>query len=1289
MGNKKEENVIYIIDDEYHILHFNQALRKRFPAVQKGDICYKVLCCEEEPCKECPMFHTDGDSQMFYNKFIQQWVEINVGRMDWPGCRDCYVLMVREITQSNKNLFYNLANISIYDELFELNLTKNLYKVLYHQEGKYLIPAEEGKLSELLREGVNRLIHPDDREAFLHFWDPKTLKGRIHGEKDNVLKGQFRMMKVGEEYCWVVHTMVPLGMSNSDDEIVMCFVQDVDEQRKRELSGMGDAQNAPDSFAGIYRGQSFFLKAQEFLRQERSRDFCLMAVDIEHFKLFNEWYGQEAGDRFLADIGRHLRLAQEESGGIVGYMGGDDFVILLPNEPQTLSRLQNQILGYVKQYGGNAGFLPSFGLYAIEDRNIPIRGMYDRAAIALSMVKGNYSRRFCWYDTKMKQRMEEDHRLLLEIQRALENGEFTFYAQPKCNMSTGKVMGLESLVRWIHPKRGLIPPGEFIPLLEQNGFITNLDLYIWELVCQRVREWIDKGYRALPISVNVSRVDIYSLDVPKTFKGLVEKYGLEPRLIEIEITESAYAEEYQMITGVVEELRKAGFTVLMDDFGSGYSSLNMLKDVNVDVLKIDMKFLEMNEQSAGKGMGILEAIINMARLIGLRLIAEGVEDQKQVDFLLDMGCVYGQGYYFYRPMPIETLASLLMDENNLDFSGIEARQVERLRLRDLLNDGVFSETMMNNILGGIAFYDVCDGNIELLRVNEQYYQVTGSNPVDLAQKSQNILNGTNGRDRESALELFYQAYKNPLNGAEGDVRLVREDGEIVWIHLRTFFIREQDGHRLYYGSISDVTEQKLRKEQNSADFGTPDQNEQELRLLRHKMDSIFRQANINSLDWDMEAQTLTITNVTRHGEVARQFRRAGRSQMVLHDFPNCILRNSYIVEEYRQEFLDFLELVKQNQMEPVSCELPFFTKSGQKVWLQLSGEILFDEGGRPVRAVGYYTDITEQKLEQKRRRDSKKALELLRLQAVYDFRVDLTGDTVTFGEKEEGSWEDVAGFRFEGTYTQLIHFLVQDIILPEFRTVFREFMNREKLLRCYQDGRRMECLDYQRQYQGEPRWMRAVVHLVSFEDSNHIFAYVFVMDIDEQKRQELQLTMLAETDVLTGMYNRQAAIPKIKEYLRNMGDGPAALVMFDLDNFKQANDVFGHAYGDSIISENARKLKNCFRGGDIVCRIGGDEFLVLCKNIREEDMNRKLSSILEAMTVTYQKEDQEIFFSVSAGYAMIPEQGREFDDLYQKADIALFTAKMSGKCSYKKYNPSMKSVRYELADREADIGHDI
>ena len=820
-NRSSEETSIYIIDRDYRLVHFNHALKRRFKDVHCGDVCYEKLCGEDRPCQGCPLNQDSDGAVMFYNKAIQQWVEVSSGNMDWPGLGPCRVILVREINEGNKNLFYNLTSISAYDELFELNFTRDSYKILYHQEGKYVIPAPEGTLSSMVQEVSEHMIHPEDARRFLEFWEPGRIASCLwdqHGS--HILKGEFRKRKVDGTWCWVVQIVVPILSGAKDEDIVMCFIQDIDEQKRREESlalGNKETEKGTDPITGLCRRPVFFRQSDAFLKHVNNpEDYCLMAIDIEHFKLFNDWYGQEAGDRLLAMIGELLNKTQSEEGGLAGYMGGDDFVILLPDTPAVLRKLQEEITRYMKEQGGTAGFLPAFGIYGIDGGGLAVSNMYDMAVIALSSVKGNYAQRVSRYDSRMKQKLEEDHRLLSEIQRALEHGEITFYAQPKCNMRTGKIVGLESLVRWNHPERGLIAPGVFIPLLENNGLVTKLDLYVWEEVCKNVRKWIDSGRKPVPISVNVSRMDIYTLNVTHVFQELISRYSLDPRLIEIEITESAYVEEYKVITAVVEELRSAGFTVLMDDFGSGYSSLNMLKDVNVDVLKIDMKFLDMDHESVDKGLGILEAITRMANIVGIRMIAEGVESKEQMELLQDMGCTYGQGYYFYHPMPIEVFEQILSDEANIDFRGIKARQIERIRLQELMSGDMVSDAMMNNILGAVAFYDLYDGRLELLRVNEQYCSVTRTTGMDLEEVRKTILDTIFEDDRDQVMEIFSRARQNPIKGAEGDLRSRRAHGTSMWMHLRVFFLREQDGHWLYYGAISDISQQKQREQQLEA-----------------------------------------------------------------------------------------------------------------------------------------------------------------------------------------------------------------------------------------------------------------------------------------------------------------------------------------------------------------------------------------------------------------------------------------------------------------------------------------
>ena len=686
---KRTETITYIVDESYRIQYMSKALMKQFSDFEPGEICYEKFRGREKPCRNCPLAHPNRKTDLFYNEDQGKWLKINAGEVEWPGTRNCHVILAKDIYEEDMDNLCRFVNMK--KEILE---RRNLGK------------TEKNKLT------------------------------------------------------------------------------------------------------GLFARIPFFTQTEAFLRvnETAAGKYCLVAIDIEHFKLFNEWYGQVAGDKLLREIGAHLNKMRQEFGGIAGYMGGDDFVIVLPNDEKVLENLKCRITGFVRAYGGHTGFLPAFGFYVIDDISLSASQMYDRAILAQETVKGNYAVRCAYYSSDMKTRLENNHVLLAEVQAGLERDEFIYYLQPKCNLNTGKIVGLESLVRWKHPEKGIVAPGYFIPVMESNGLITELDMKVWEQVCQTLQDWIKSGHKVIPISVNVSSVDIYAIDVVEHFKNLVRKYGLPPEYVELEITESAYVEEYKVITSVAEALRNAGFTVLMDDFGSGYSSLNMLKDVNVDVLKIDMKFLKMDENTMDKGMGILEAVTRMANIMGLRMIAEGVETEDQINYLLNMGCIYGQGYFFYKPLPVEEIKILLNDENNVDYRGIQARKIEHVRFKDLFQSELASDSILNNILGPIAIYDVYCDNVELLQVNDKYCLLVGQDPVDLAENVQ-VMEAIHPDDRKKMQNIFQRSFQRLAEGAEGTVRRRREDGQYIWINIKAFFLREQDGHKMFYGAVRDVSEE--------------------------------------------------------------------------------------------------------------------------------------------------------------------------------------------------------------------------------------------------------------------------------------------------------------------------------------------------------------------------------------------------------------------------------------------------------------------------------------------------
>ena len=292
-----------------------------------------------------------------------------------------------------------------------------------------------------------------------------------------------------------------------------------------------------------------------------------------------------------------------------------------------------------------------FGIYEIEDIDMSVPMMLDRTYIAIETIKGNLQEHFSYYNAALRDNLMQEQHLVGEFPIALTTGQFKMFLQPQVK-TDGTVHGAEALVRWIHPKRGILPPHEFIPIFEQKGLITQLDLFIWEQAAAKLSEWKKQGLSDYYISVNISPKDFLHVNIHKTFVELVKKYDIEPKNLKLEITESAIMLNLDIQLELINNLKNFGFQVEMDDFGSGYSSLNMLKDIPFDILKIDMEFLR-SKSNLERSYSILSSIIQLSKNLNMPVITEGVETEEQVKMLKKMGTDYYQGFYFDKPMPIE------------------------------------------------------------------------------------------------------------------------------------------------------------------------------------------------------------------------------------------------------------------------------------------------------------------------------------------------------------------------------------------------------------------------------------------------------------------------------------------------------------------------------------------------------------------------------------------------------------------------------------------------------------
>ena len=412
-----------------------------------------------------------------------------------------------------------------------------------------------------------------------------------------------------------------------------------------------------DELTGIYNKQAFYTKTKEMLLDNPDKNFDLLRINIERFKVLNDLFGESTGDKLLRYIGKFLKEINLPL-CVSGRLYADNFVVCYEAGKGDSRRMINTLQMVADSFAINNRTILSFGLYRIDDKTLPVSVMCDRANMALWKAKGNFKNPYCEYDEKMRQQVLKEQKIINAMEMAIQNKEFTLYLQPKYNIEKGTIIGAEALVRWISQENGFISPGDFIQVFENNGFVYEVDKFIWEESCRYLRKWLDEGREVHPISVNVSRIDLYDPKLVKHLVDLREKYQLPSQYLELEITESAYTEDPEQIITITRQLREAGFVILMDDFGTGYSSLNMLKDIQIDVLKLDMGFLKSSDYSA-KGGNILTAILKMAESLKMQTIAEGVETKEQVEFLKSIGCKYVQGFYYSKPLPVGEFEKLI------------------------------------------------------------------------------------------------------------------------------------------------------------------------------------------------------------------------------------------------------------------------------------------------------------------------------------------------------------------------------------------------------------------------------------------------------------------------------------------------------------------------------------------------------------------------------------------------------------------------------------------------------
>lgn len=572
-----------------------------------------------------------------------------------------------------------------------------------------------------------------------------------------------------------------------------------------------------DELTGLYNMKGFSKYVELAADQDEAGvsagKYAVICFDVIRFKAINDIFGVAEGNKLLQYIAQVIRETLK-SGDFACRSISDHFVIFTHTEGNELEDMIEQMLEKIEGYELPFVINCNVGIYITNGERLSVDAMIDRAILAQSVIKGSYMEKYSYYTEALRNDMLGEQEIIAMVETAIAQEQFVAFYQPQYNHSNGMLIGAEALVRWNHPEKGLISPGVFIPICEKNGFITRLDLYVFEQTCKFIRKCMDKGIPVVPISSNFSRNDIFQPNFVERLEEIRKKYEVPAKYLRVEITESTVVGGIKQVNKIIEQLHECGYLVEMDDFGSGYSSLNVLKDISFDIIKLDMMFLR-EETESNRGGIIVSAVMRMAKWLGMPVIAEGVETVKQADFLRSIGCESIQGYLYSKPLPEDQYEEKLRNST-------VGENVQQMRLIDTINACDFwnpksQETLIfSNFVGGAAIFDYHDGKIEILRVNQKYLQEIGLNQSEKEFIKTDPLSTLDEANRKIYHAMLEQAIQSM---DEEECETWRElsssccGEERICIRSNVRVIGKSDDDYLFYAMIRNITAEKNRFEE--------------------------------------------------------------------------------------------------------------------------------------------------------------------------------------------------------------------------------------------------------------------------------------------------------------------------------------------------------------------------------------------------------------------------------------------------------------------------------------------
>ena len=996
-----------------------------------------------------------------------------------------------------------------------------------------------------------------------------------------------------------------------------------------------------DELTGLLDKQAFYVWSQELIDTSEDDDkYAFIFFDVDNFKLFNANYGFEKGDELLVSIAGIIKEIFKDQ--LVARFSGDHFVVCT-NTIQLIPAI-TEIRKRVKQLQKNINLELKAGVYVLDGETTDVVRCSDRARMACVSIKKKYDIDYRFYDEALGGSLTRKQFIIDNLDEALENKYIQVYYQPIVRAMTENVCGWEALVRWIDPVRGVVYPNEFIPVLEEYRLIHKIDSYVMERVFSKISKIKSNNCdEAVPISINLSRIDFEALDIIPYIDKLVEKHGVSKKMFNFEITESVLMDSPRFIQEQIIRLRTKGYSVWMDDFGSGYSSLNVLKNFDFDLVKIDMEFLR-GFESSDNGKIIIKHMVSMLKNLGFHTLAEGVETKEQMDFLKDVGCELIQGYLIGRPLPFNESVESLKKSGYKYENRIESDLYDKVGSFDILKQNpleVVDEEIGSSL--PLAIGVVRDGVWKFIYANDGYLQeikIYGNENIIIVEDMINYPEW-----RWFRRDMFWEICAASKASHETESMEFVDNGRIINMRVRHIVWDEATDSDAYMVSIRSLSKHVMESYEKKSS------------IISNYLLGFYECIDLYGLD-NNYFENIYLANSGVHVKHAKL-----RPTEIIEK-----MAENRVHEDDRRIFLEFMDLNTIRERlasEENGLKLSFFRILNSKniyVWKcviiriieYLDREVMLVCVGEATRELSQNMDafVTGGHA------DMFKA-------------VGFTGHT-----PEEYAFENIirlvpAGVfwkdknrRFIGANQMFLDYYglksVESIkgktdedmgwhINPDpFMEDELSVINEGKIIKNVHG----ECI-----VKGRVRKISATKQPF-IVDGEIVGLIGFFNDITEQEEERRQLENLSNTDELTGLLNRRAFDKIAEKYVSqyNIDKTDFVLILLDIDRFKQINDMFGHDFGDEVLKRTSEIIRGITSNNSVAFRIGGDEFAIL----HQFKSDAEIRSIIQELVISFANIDRiarmDIKVRASVGTAMY-SKANDLHELLKMADKEMYEDK--------------------------------